>query len=120
VLGLVAAEAAHAHGEPWRQALLEVLRGHRRTLEERVANWPGVAMSPPQSTYLAWLDLREAHALERLSGPPQRLLLERAGVALSDGADFGWPGFARLNFGTTAKQLEAALARLDGVLRQTQ
>ncbi len=42
---------------------------------------------------------------------PQRVLLERAGVALSDGADFGWPGFVRLNFGTTAEQLEAALAR---------
>ncbi|PRY70777.1 MalY/PatB family protein [Halomonas ventosae] len=117
VLGLVAAEAAHAHGEPWRQALLGVLRGHRRTLVERVAGWPGVAMSPPESTYLAWLDLREARALEGLEGAPQRLLLERAGVALSDGADFGWPGFARLNFGTTATQLEAALARLDGVLR---
>ena len=117
VLGLVAAEAAHAHGDPWRQALLAVLRGHRQTLVERVADWPGVAMSPPASTYLAWLDLRHARGLEGWSGAPQQRLLERAGVALSDGADFGWPGFARLNFGTTAQQLEAALARLDGVLR---
>jgi cystathionine beta-lyase len=37
-------------------------------------------------------------------------------VALSDGADFGWPGFVRLNFGTTPSQLEAALARMDSVL----
>ncbi|APE31179.1 aspartate aminotransferase [Halomonas aestuarii] len=117
VLGLVAAEAAHAHGDPWRQALLEVLRGHRRTLVDRVAGWPGVAMSPPESTYLAWLDLREAPALQGGESSPQRQLLERAGVALSDGADFGWPGFARLNFGTTATQLEAALARLDGELK---
>ena len=69
-------------------------------------------MAPPQSTYLAWLDLRKGG----LGESPQRALLERAGVALSDGADFGHPGFARLNFGTTATQLEAALARLDGVL----
>ncbi|MFP4138486.1 MAG: MalY/PatB family protein [Halomonas sp.] len=114
VMGLVAAEAAYAHGDPWRQALLEVLRGHRETLVARVARWPGVTMSAPESTYLAWLDLRQAG----LGDAPRRTLLERAGVALSDGADFGHPGFARLNFGTTATQLEAALSRLDGVLAQ--
>ncbi|HSP58478.1 MAG TPA: aminotransferase class I/II-fold pyridoxal phosphate-dependent enzyme, partial [Halomonas sp.] len=32
VLGLVAAEAAYARGEPWRRALLDVLRGHRQQL----------------------------------------------------------------------------------------
>ncbi|MDR5900618.1 MalY/PatB family protein [Halomonas icarae] len=114
VLGLVAAEAAYARGEPWRQALLEVLRGHRQMLTEREKHWPGVGMAPPQSTYLAWLDLRQAG----LGESPQRALLERTGVALSDGADFGWPGFVRLNFGTTATQLEAALSRLDGVLSE--
>ncbi|GEK73587.1 MULTISPECIES: MalY/PatB family protein [Halomonas] len=115
VLGLVAAEAAYRHGDPWRQALLETLRTHRARLIERVARWPGVTMTPPEATYLAWLDLREAPALEGVASP-QRVLLDRAGVALSDGAPFGRPGFARLNFGTTATQLEAALARLDGVL----
>ncbi|MCH4561852.1 PatB family C-S lyase [Halomonas sp. EGI 63088] len=117
VLGLVAAEAAYAHGDPWRRALLGVLRGHRRTLVERVARWPGVAMSPPESTYLAWLDLRQAHGLAGHDGSPKQVLLERAGVALSEGAGFGWPGFVRLNFGTTASQLGAALDRLDRVLR---
>ena len=122
VLGLVAAEAAYAQGDPWRQALLAVLRDHRHALVQRVAEWPGVTMSTPESTYLAWLDLRQAQGLaerraEAHAMSPQRVLLADAGVALSDGADFGWPGFARLNFGTTATQLEAALTRLDGVLR---
>ena len=114
VLGLVAAEAAYRHGEPWRQELLTVLRGHRRTLIERVAGWPGVGFSAPESTYLAWLDLRQSALGSEAS--PAAALLERAGVALSDGADFGWPGFARLNFGTTATQLDEALTRLDPVL----
>ena len=118
VLGLVAAQAAYAHGNPWRHALLEVLRGHRRTLVERVSHWPGVSMQPPEATYLAWLDLRQAEGLAPYQGSPQQVLLEEAKVALSDGADFGQPGFARLNFGTTAVQLEAALARLDKVLKQ--
>ncbi|WP_136255481.1 MalY/PatB family protein [Onishia niordana] len=114
VMGLVAAEAAYRHGEPWRQALLETLRGHRIRLAEAVAGWPGVAMSAPQSTYLAWLDLRHAG----LGESPQRVLLDEARVALSDGADFGWPGFVRLNFGTTRSQLAEALQRLDQVLAQ--
>ncbi|RTR03328.1 MalY/PatB family protein [Halomonas nitroreducens] len=116
VLGLVAAEAAYRHGEPWRRALLETLRDNRRRLVERVARWPGVVMASPASTYLAWLDLREAPALQDTEKSPQQALLEWAGVALSDGAAFGWPGFVRLNFGTTARQLEAALDRLEGVL----
>lgn len=112
VLGLVAAEAAYSRGDPWRHALLEVLRQHRERLVEQVTRWPGVRLSPPQSTYLAWLDMRQAG----LGDSPQQALLEGAKVALSDGADFGAPGFVRLNFGTTASQLDEALARLDDVL----
>jgi cysteine-S-conjugate beta-lyase len=118
VLGLVAAEVAYGQCNPWRHALLEVLRGHRQTLIERVDQWPGVAMGAPESTYLAWLDLRRAEGLAYQGGSPQQVLLKEAGVALSDGADFGWPGFVRLNFGTTARQLDEALTRLDGVLRR--
>ncbi|MGY6566323.1 MAG: MalY/PatB family protein [Halomonadaceae bacterium] len=117
VLGLVAAEVAYGQCNDWRQALLQTLRGHRQTLIERVAQWPGVGMSVPEATYLAWLDLRRAEGLAGRQGSPQQVLLQEAKVALSDGADFGWPGFVRLNFGTTASQLEVGLARLDGVLK---
>lgn len=112
VLGLVAAEAAYRDGESWRQALLGVLREHRAALQARVATWPGVYLSAPESTYLAWLDMRDAG----LGDAPYKTLLKEAGVALSDGAAFGCPGFVRLNFGTTAAQLEAALARMDSLL----
>ena len=113
VLGLVAAEAAYREGEPWRQALLDVLRSHRAALEARVATWSGVSLSAPESTYLAWLDMRETG----LGASPAQALLEQAGVALSDGAAFGCPGFVRLNFGTTASQLEAALSRMDTLFK---
>ncbi|QEA38866.1 putative C-S lyase [Pistricoccus aurantiacus] len=112
VLGLVAAEAAYGQGESWRQELLETLRKNRARLVEAVSCWPGVEMHPPESTYLAWLDLRRAG----LGKNPQKILLEEARVALSDGADFGWPGFVRLNFGTTPDQLNEALDRLDVLL----
>ncbi|TDX27911.1 cystathionine beta-lyase [Modicisalibacter xianhensis] len=112
VLGLLAAEVAYREGEPWRQALLDVLRNNRACLGAHVAQWPGVGYREPESTYLAWLDLREAG----LGDSPQSALLDRARVALSDGADFGWPGFVRLNFGTPTTQLQQALKRLDTVL----
>ncbi|MCC5882881.1 MAG: PatB family C-S lyase [Halomonas sp.] len=118
VLGLVAAEVAYAQCNAWRQALLTTLRGHRQTLIERVEQWPGVSMSAPEATYLAWLDMRNAQGLAAYQGAPQEIVMDKAGVALSDGNDFGWPGFVRLNFGTTASQLEEALGRLDGVLKR--
>ncbi|WP_048307793.1 MalY/PatB family protein [Halomonas sp. PR-M31] len=112
VLGLLAAEVAYAEGEPWRRELLDVLRVNRDRIGEYVKRWPGVSWQVPESTYLAWLDLRQAG----LGDSPQRALLEQAQVALSDGADFGWPGFVRLNFGTPAALLEQGLQRLDEVL----
>lgn len=117
VLGLTASEAAYSGGEPWRQALLAQLRDNVALLERFVGRWPGVVFAPPEATYLAWLDLRDtALARAHPDVSPQRLLLERARVALSDGADFGWPGFVRLNFGTETSRLEQALSRIDRVL----
>lgn len=113
LLGLLAAEIAYRDGEPWRQALLEVLRDNRQRIADHLAGWPNVECRLPEATYLAWLDLRDAG----LGDNPQQYLLH-ARVALSDGADFGWPGFVRLNFGTTPERLEAALQRLDSVLGQ--
>ncbi|MGP9566724.1 MalY/PatB family protein [Halomonas sp. AOP5-B2-8] len=113
VLGLVAAEAAYREGEAWRQALLNVLRENRDTLQARVATWPGVNWHASEATYLAWLDMREAG----LGEAPYQTLLSEVGVALSDGAAFGCPGFVRLNFGTTASLLEVALSRMDAMLK---
>ncbi|NII09843.1 putative C-S lyase [Oleiagrimonas sp. C23AA] len=112
VLGIAAAQAAYAHGEPWRQALLQVLRDNLALLEQHVAHWPGVHLVSPQATYLAWLDFRQS----ALAGDPYRRLLKQARVALSPGPDYGREGFARLNFGTPTAALAEALQRMDGVL----
>lgn len=58
-LGYVGCEAAYNEGDPWRQALLEHLRGNRAALyafmEERL---PELRMDPMEATYLAWVDVR--------------------------------------------------------------
>lgn len=112
VLGLSASLAAYTDCEAWRQALLGELRDNLAMVEAHVSRWPGVTMSTPEATYLAWLDFRHS----ALADSPQQRLLEEARVALSDGADFGWPGFVRLNFGMPRSWLEEALLRLDRLL----
>ena len=59
---------------------------------------------------LAWIDAREFAADHGIANPAR--FFEQHGLGLSDGADFGAPGFVRLNFGTRRALLEEALARM--------
>ena len=93
-------------GEPWRQALLDVLRANRDRVKTAVEAMPGLRMGHVEATYLAWID-----ALGLGVESPSRFF-ENAGVGLSDGADFGLPGWVRLNFGCTPVVLECALQRM--------
>ena len=106
VLGLAACGAAYAHGAPWRAALLDYLRGNRERVLQAVATMPGLAATAPEATYLAWIDVRE-----RGWESPVRQL-EAAGLGVSDGVEFGAPGWFRLNFGCPQSTLDEALVRL--------
>lgn len=110
-LGLVACEAAYREGGEWRAACLDYLRGNAQRVGEAVGAMAGLATTPVEVTYLAWI---AAHALcERGVAEPHRFF-EQAGVGLSDGADFGagGTGCVRLNFGCPRATLDAALARM--------
>jgi cystathionine beta-lyase len=114
VLGLVACEAALRHAGAWHADLLRYLRGNRDRVLEAVAAMPGLATTPVQATYLAWIDARRG----RLARPHRDL--EAAGVGLSDGREFGpgdaYQGFVRLNFGCTRAVLDEALRRMGAAL----
>lgn len=72
---------------------------------------PGVAVTPPEGTCLAWLDCRGAG---RAGRDPFTFFLERARVALNDGATFGrgGEGFVWLNFGCPRALLSEGLDRM--------
>lgn len=109
LFGWVAAEAAYRHAEPWRRALLDTLRANRDAVEKAARAW-GVTLPHVEATYLAWLDFRPW--LGQMSGlTPAKFFLTR-GVGLMDGAPFGAPGFARLNFATQRDLLATALTRM--------
>jgi cystathionine beta-lyase len=114
VLGLVACEAALRDGGAWREALLAHLRRNRDRVLAAVRAMPGLAATPVEATYLAWIDAAGTGLAH-----PQRAF-ESAGVGLSDGTDFG-PGedyrrYVRLNFACAGAVLDEALARMGRAL----
>jgi cystathionine beta-lyase len=116
VLGAVAMLAAYRDGQPWLDDLLPYLEGNRDYLVDYVRkHLPGVTTAPPEGTYLAWLDCRKAKIP---GGNPFTFFLERARVALNDGADFGEAGrgFVRLNFACPRATLTQALERMRAAL----
>jgi cysteine-S-conjugate beta-lyase len=115
-LGAVANTAAFARGRPWLDAVLAYLDRNRHLLAELLdALLPDVRYTPPEGTYLAWLDCRDL-------GLPSALddfFLEHAGVALVDGARCGPPGqgFVRLNIATTAAILTRVVEQMAAAVR---
>ena len=105
VLGLAAAEAAYSHGGEWHAELLDYLRGNRERVIVAVDAEKRAKMGPVEATYLAWIDVRELG----LADPSAHF--EAHGLGLSNGADFGAPGWLRLNFGCPRATLDEALAR---------
>lgn len=110
-IGMWATLAAYRDGEPWRHALLRVLRANRDTVERRLGALPGLHVTHAEATYLSWIDCRDAGL------PDPVRFFEAAGVGLYDGADFGAPGFLRLNFGCPPALLDVALGRMEAALR---
>ena len=105
-LGYAAAEAAWRHGDAWRRRLIELLRHHRTLVLEAVAAIPGLSCAIPEATYLVWIDCRASGVAD-----PQAAC-EAAGIGPSDGKDFGFPGFIRLNTACPTDRLVEILRRL--------
>jgi cysteine-S-conjugate beta-lyase len=114
--GVLAATAAYEHGADWLYDVLRYLDGNRRFLAELLdEHLPQVRYTPPEGTYLAWLDCRPLH----LDGPAGAFFLDRAGVALVDGPECGAPGVGhvRLNFATPRPVLETIVERMAAAVR---
>lgn len=106
LLGYVGALAAYRDSGDWHAALLDYLRGNRDLVLDAVADMPGLSATRGEATYLTWIDARGT-GLDDPAG-----FFEQAGVGLSDGREFGLPGFVRLNFGCSRAMLQQALERM--------
>jgi len=113
-LGLHAAQVAFSgQCDEWLSEVRAYLTGNRDFLVDYVIkNMPGVRVTVPEATYLAWLDFTQLD----LEPSPFEFFFEKARVALSDGAIFGEKGHVRLNFGTSRSVLTQALNRMNKAL----
>jgi cystathionine beta-lyase len=88
---------------------LDYLRNNRDVIEQAVGEIPGLSMAHIEATYLAWINVRGVE--------DPATFFEQAGVGLSDGREFGMPGYVRLNFGCRRTLLLEALARIRRAIR---
>jgi cysteine-S-conjugate beta-lyase len=109
--GVLANTAAYRDGEAWLDGVLSYLDANRRLLAELLADrLPQVRYTPPEGTYLAWLDCRGLD----LPASAGEFFLENAGVAFIDGPECGAPGagHVRLNLATPAPVLRTIVDRM--------
>jgi len=110
-LGVLASVAAFTEGLPWLDAALAQLGENRVLLARLLAeHLPAVGYSPPDASFLAWLDCRRLG----LGDDPAAVFLEKGRVAVSPGPRFGdaGRGFVRLNMGTSPALIGEAVRRM--------
>lgn len=110
-LGVVAQMAAMESGDEWLAQLRTELDQNRNLLKDLLQqHLPQVRYSPPEATYLAWLDCRGLYLGEN----PAEAFLAKGRVALSPGPSFGpgGGGHVRLNFATSPQILTEIVARM--------
>jgi cystathionine beta-lyase len=112
VLAVAAALAAYRDSQDWLDQALSYLEANRDFLGQYVRErLPMLHANSPEATYLTWLDCRQAGIPEIT---PCDFFLNKARVAVNDGASFGpgGEGFVRVNFGCPRATLVEALERM--------
>lgn len=115
-LGVVAAIAAYREGAEWLAETNAYLDGNRRLLADLIAEQlPGARHTPPEATYLAWID---AAGLD-LPGSPAAFFREHAGVVTTDGAlcGAGYDRYIRFVFATPRPILTEAVRAMGDAVR---
>jgi len=119
-LGHIASEVAFSGVcDSWLEEVLAYLKENRDFAVEYIRKYlPDINTTVPDATFLAWLDCNPAIAAGKISGSPHRFFLEKAKVALNEGATFGLggEGFIRLNFACPRETLTEGLERMRAAL----
>ena len=105
-LAYAAMGAAFADTSKWLRQRNALLAANGQLLEQAVAELEGVETTHVEATFMAWLDVTALG----LADPAAHF--EAHGLGLSDGREFGAPGFVRFNFGCAEPLLRRGIARL--------
>ncbi|MDD2331930.1 MAG: PatB family C-S lyase [Candidatus Cloacimonetes bacterium] len=116
--GIEAFIAAYKSGQNWLDELVLYLEKNRDFLVRFVRNdIPELKVICPEGTFLAWMDFR---GLQLSTEAMNRMLIEKAGVALDPGIKYGieGEGFMRFNFGCSQAVVMEALSRIQLAIRE--
>ncbi|MGD9124996.1 MAG: pyridoxal phosphate-dependent aminotransferase [Desulfarculaceae bacterium] len=95
--------------------MVETYARRRRLIIDIVAQAPGLSCLEPQGTFYLWLNYGDIGVGEL---EVAQILLERAGVAVTPGSEFGpsVKGHLRISFATSRAQIEKGMQRLTKAL----
>jgi len=117
-LSMTATTAAYRHGGEWLKQCLQYIEANI----DHVASYcrehlSGITAIKPQASFLVWLDCTALHLTH---DQLMDLMVNKAKLALNDGATFGEAGngFLRLNVATPRSVLDEALHRLEAAVKQ--
>lgn len=113
----IATVAAFRRGEPWRKELLKAIESNIDYVVDFCAqNIPQIKALRPQASFLVWLDCRGLKLSHRQL---VSLFVDKAGLALNDGALFGeeGAGYMRLNIGCPQQTITEALTKLQKAIQ---
>lgn len=114
IFNLEAGIAAYGESKEWKIQLVEYLKGNRDYLEKELkTRFPKVKATHTEGTYLQWVSFSEYGAYDAA------FFREKAQVVLSDGKDFGSPGYIRINFGCPRSTITEALDRIERALKDS-
>lgn len=118
VFGITALEAAYGYGEKWLDNLLVYIEDNKNYLMKYIKeNIPGIKVIKSEGTYLVWLDFNN------LGMKPDEIhsfLINKAGVGLNKGTDFGsgGEGFERMNIGCPRSILTDGVEKIYTAIKQ--
>ena len=118
-LSIAAHKAAYEHGGPWLEQLKAYVDGNLALVDQFLKeNIPGAKFTIPESTYFAWVDLREV--LPEVEDLPD-FFANKAGVLLEggDGLFVGNArGHIRLNLAMPCATVQIGLERIAEAIRK--
>ena len=111
----ISVAAAYSNGTEWLDQMLAYVQGNIDYMEQYLAtSLPQVGMIRPQASYLVFLDFRK---LGLSQAELNKLIVDKARLALNDGAMFEGEGFMRLNAASPRSVIEEAMRRLGEALQ---
>lgn len=113
-MGLFAAEIAFGgECDDWLKGLLDHLRANLEIVAKTLEKMPKIKWHRPEATYLVWVDVRDAFPEGVNEKNLEEYLSKEHKLGISDGAEYGAPGWIRFNIGCPTKRLVEAMKRFE-------